>query len=97
MHSGVLRVARGGSGTKAPPLAARPKSVSGEDCRDLTRINRQRKRAGCNRSLPKATVSKLSKKGCAAVSRRKERASRKYDVALPVGRRDNGPGTAVGR
>jgi hypothetical protein len=26
MHSGVLRVARGGSGAKAPPLAARPGS-----------------------------------------------------------------------
>jgi len=25
MGSGVLRVARGGSGAKAPPLAARPK------------------------------------------------------------------------
>ena len=24
MHSGVLRVARGGSGAKAPPLAVRP-------------------------------------------------------------------------
>jgi len=31
MSSGVLRVARGGSGAKAPPLAARPKVRFSED------------------------------------------------------------------
>jgi len=37
--------------------------MSGEDCRDLTKINCQRKREGCDRSLPKVKMCRKCSKG----------------------------------
>jgi len=51
-----------------------------KDCRDLTKINRQRKHEGFNRSPPTWNYVKIVRKGNAAFSRRKERAKRFYEV-----------------
>ena len=53
-------------------------TLSEKDCRDLTKINRQRKHEGFDRSLPKCV--KIIRKGNDVVSRRKERARQFYEV-----------------
>jgi len=55
-------------------------TTPGEDCRDLTKINQQRKRVGCDKVSRRSNCIEIVRKSGAAVARKKERARRFCEV-----------------
>jgi len=82
IHSRIKWLHTEGNATTKQKTIRSDNTTSGEDCDDLTKRNRQGKREGCDRSLPKNCV-KIVRKGGAVVSRIKERVRRVYEVGCP--------------
>ena len=56
---------------------------SGEDCTHQTKINRQRKREGCDKVSRRSNCVEIFRKSGAVVARRKERARQFCEVGCP--------------
>ena len=78
IHSRIKRLHTQEDTTTKQKTICSQNTISEKDCRDLTKINRQRKHEGFDRSLP--NYVKIVRKGNGVVSRRKERARRFYEV-----------------
>jgi len=81
IHSRIKWLHTEGNATTKQKTIRSHNNTSGEDCGDLTKTNRQGKREGCDRSLPKNCV-KIVRKGGVVVSQIKERARRVYEVRV---------------
>jgi len=58
-------------------------TISGEDCRDLTKINQQRKRVGYDKVSRTSNCVKIVRKSGAVVTQRKQRVSLFCEVGCP--------------